>query len=215
MKYADALAKAGIPEDRRGVISDELAVLFEVHALESEPKPVDGFKSIVATTDRLRDMIEALPPAWRLSLGTIIDRTTGAWGEPVDWLSTLELLSAQATALTRNQDGKAPKVGRPADTRLKALLFSIVLVWESATPDRGIKQDAHDSAGYSGPLLDLAYDLLTLERVQFTQPKAFGATPEQEVTRRRISLAKRLYDLTKPEREPGTVTNIKEFKPTK
>jgi hypothetical protein len=148
MKYADVLAKAGIPEDRRGVISDKLEPRFEVYAIECPPKPTDDLKRIAATAEKLHDLLESLDALWRISLGTIVDRKTGAWTDDgIDWRHSLEVLREQATTLSRDQEGKMPRPGRPTDTRLEALLLDIIFAWESVMPGiRGIQQNAHADA---------------------------------------------------------------------
>jgi hypothetical protein len=206
MSHAEIIARAGMPVDRRGIVLDELSLIFESYKalyVPAEAKPLAELRKIHVAAGELRDLLESLPPAWRLSLGTIVNHSTepgvgGAWSADnvIDWRPGLDALIEQAALLQRSQDGKPTARGRPSDGPLTGLLFQIVLLWEREMPDiRGVAVNNERSEG-SGPLFELARDLLTREDIAFTSPHA---------------LARKLYELTE-KTTVANVTNIAEFK---
>jgi hypothetical protein len=198
MKHAQAIERAGIPADRRGIVADELSLIFEsYHALyaNADAKPLAELRKIHDNALELRDLLDSLPPAWRLSLGTLVNRS-GEWtaDNQIDWRPGLDTLIEQAALLQRAQDGKPPARGRPPDGPLVGLLVQILEIWEREMPDlRGIALNG-ERAEYSGPLFDMVRELLTVERIGFTSPHALG---------------RKLYDLT-GNQPTASVTNIRE-----
>lgn len=200
MNHAEIIARAGIPADRQGIVLDELSLYFEVFKtfhVPAEAKPVAEFRRIHVLAGELRDLLESLPSAWRLSLGTLVN-SGGEWttDNQIDWRLSLDTLISQAALLQRTQDGKAPSRGRPADGPLMGLLFQIVFLWEREMPDvRGVAVNNERFDG-SGPLFEMVRDLLTLEDIGFQSPHA---------------LARKLYEAT--DKTPvASVINIAEFK---